>query len=316
MIIDNGLYVAEKTNKLSNIDIFSGDTKWSIKIPNTWGWLCSFRNNLYYLAQSGNLLIIDKATGLVINSGRIDSFYPGYVIPSEKVLISGGWRGYSDLSGYDSVSFKKLWSINTKNKDLQEISVPHLLNEELFLIVNHSIGKIEIIYIHSGKVKHEIDLPSELSCPDLDHSFQIIDNKIVFVSQSGEIHTLNDEFSSLHTESLDINYILTTLPYISNSNLVYEDAENNYCLYSISKHKVLWRQKMENNHNTRVRVCELAPEIYLLGGSLGQLKVIGRDGGRVGYIKSEKRISTPLTKISDLVVYGNKSEIKVIQMYE
>jgi hypothetical protein len=41
--------------------------------------------------------------------------------------------------------------------------------------------------------------------------------------------------------------------------------------------------------------------------------VVNHDGEKIGSLKSEKRITTPLIKIDDLLIYTNKSEIKVVR---
>ena len=113
IVCGSDLYITEKKSYLTKIDIYSGDTKWSVKIPDSWGWLSSYKSNLYYMAQLGDLIAINKMTGKVEKTGQTNSFYPGYVVPSEKIIITGGWRGYTDIEGYDSITFKKKWSKST-----------------------------------------------------------------------------------------------------------------------------------------------------------------------------------------------------------
>ncbi len=58
---------------------------------------------------------------------------------------------------------------------------------------------------------------------------------------------------------------------------------------------------------------KLKDDTFIVAGSLGQLKVISDRGNEVTKIKSEKRISTPIFAVNNLIIYGNKSEIKVFE---
>jgi hypothetical protein len=44
--------------------------------------------------------------------------------------------------------------------------------------------------------------------------------------------------------------------------------------------------------------------------------VVDRDGMKIGRLRSERRITTPLRNIDDLLIYTSTSEIKVVRFFE
>ena len=50
---------------------------------------------------------------------------------------------YTDLTGFNANTYKVLWTKKTRSKNLQEFSVPHILNNNFLFTVTHSKNKIE-----------------------------------------------------------------------------------------------------------------------------------------------------------------------------
>jgi len=315
LVCGDNLYLTERSSKLLKIDIVTGEVVWVVDVPNTWGWLSLLNDKLYYISREGLFTVINKKTGLVIDQGLLKSFYPGYLIPSSEVLISGGWRGYSNLTGYDANNHEIIWEKNTRSSELQNFSVPHLLNTKLLISVNHSLRKIEIINIEDGVTRNDIILPKGLDCPDLDKSFQLVNGKVTFLSKDGFIFELSDDYTKLYSEKINENKIVTSLPYFIKNKIIYEDNKGNYCLYDRAADKVLWRQPIAHNLQVAVHACEIVDDVYLLGGSLGQLIVMSKEERFDANIKSEMRITTKIFRVGDLILYGNKSEVVALRYY-
>jgi outer membrane protein assembly factor BamB len=313
---DLDLYTTERKSHLVKIDVRSGIQKWSVKIPDCWGWLSSFKSSLYYISQNSDLLAIDRITGEIICNRKINCKFPGYVVPTGSTFITGGWRGYSDLACYDLGTFEEIWSKHTQSNELIEFSIPCLLTDRLFFTANHTTHKIAIVDIHTGSIEFEIDLPKQLDCPDLQRSYQIVDGKVNFVTRVGKIFKLVDDFSRLDQEDLNVDNIFTTLPFLSGRAIIFESEKGCYCFYDRHKGKVLWERSIKHNLKHQIYACELIKNFYAIAGSLGQMMVVNRDGEKIGHLKSEKRITTPLIKIDDLLIYTNKSEIKVSRFHE
>jgi outer membrane protein assembly factor BamB len=316
MLDDRDLYTIEKTSYLVKIDVLSGIQKWSVKIPDCWGYLASFGSNLYYLSQNSDLLVIDKITGEVTCNRKINVMLPGYVVPTGTTFITGGWRGYSNLACYDLETLEQMWSKPTQSSKLIKFSIPYLLTDRLLFTANHTTNKIAIIDLRNGETKFELDLPTELDCPDYQRSDRVIDRQITFVTGSGKVFRLSDDFSRLEREDLAVDSILTTLPFLSGREIIFQDKNGCYCLYDLDEKKVRWERKIGHNFTTQVYACKLTQDCYAIAGSLGQIMVVNRDGEKVGSLRSEKRITTPLLKIDDLLIYTNKSEIKVARFHD
>jgi outer membrane protein assembly factor BamB len=311
-IVDSGnIYTIERGNNLIKIDVLSGLQKWSIKVPIPSRWLSLHNEDLYYLSQYNDLLIIDTVTGEIKSCRKINLSFPGYIVPINSTFITGGWRGYSNLTCYDLATFEEIWSKDITAKEAIQFSIPLVLNNLLFT-VNHSTGEIKILSLNNGDVKFDFDLPDNLDCPDLGRSYQVIDGKVTFVTRDGRIYTLSDDFSHFSCEDLDIEYIATILPLFYKGNIMYEDNYGNYCLYNRDERKVKWTIKIENNVRIEMCACGLAEDFWAIAGSLGKVMILDSNGTRIAHV-AEKRITTPLTRINDLIVYTNKSEIKVIK---
>lgn len=206
-----------------------------------------------------------------------------------------------------------MWSKNISSSKLKQFSIPCLLNEALLLTVNHSAGKIEIIEFNSGKNKNELALPEHINCPDLGRSYQLVNDKVTFASENGKIYSLSEDFSHLDCETLSVDHMSTNLPFFEGDNIGFEDESGHFVFYSRSKNRILWKRKFENNLNFNMYACRLTAQYYLIAGSLGQLSVVNKDGKKFNYIKSERRITTQVTKINDFIIYANKSEVKVLR---
>jgi outer membrane protein assembly factor BamB len=310
-ILDNrDLYTIEKESRLVRIDILSGIQKWSVKIPDCWGYLASFGSSLYYLSGY-NLRVIDKITGEVTCDRKINVMCPGYVVPTGSTFITGGWRGYSNLACYDLETLEQMWSKPTQSSRLIKFSIPYLLTDRLLFTANHTTNKMAIIDVCNGETKFEIDLPTELDCPDCQRSYQVIDRQINFVTGSGKVFRLSDDFSRLEREDLAVDSILTTLPFFSDREIIFQSKNGCYCLYDLDEKKVQWEIKIGHNFTTQVYACKLTQDCHAIAGSLGQIMFVNRDGEKIGSLRSERRITTPLRKIDDLLIYTTKSEIKV-----
>ncbi len=316
LILENyDLYTTERKSHLVKIDVRSGSEKWSVKIPDCWGYLSLFNSSLYYISQDSSLLSIDTITGKITSNRKVDCKFPHYIIPTNSTFITGGWRGYSDLTCYDLKTFEKIWTNPTKSSELRQFSIPYLLTDSLLFTADLTDNKIAIVDICNGKIKFEIELPKGLDCPDCHRSYQVIDRKITFMTGDGQILRLSDDFSRLERENLKVDCIWTTLPFQSGREIIFESKKGCYCLYDLDEQKVRWEKTIEHNFKTQIYACKLMP-FYLIAGSLGQIMVINRDGEKIGHLKSERRITTPLLNIDDLLIYTNKSEIKVARFYE
>ncbi len=310
------IYVTERGQFLTKLEVLTGKELWTVKTGDAWGWLLRSESKLYYLTQSGTLLEVNIETAEISKISEEEFYYPGYIIRSKDFFITGGWRGYSDLVCYNSALSRKLWTKDTSSQSLIDFSIPYIIRNKLLFTVNHSSKRIIIYELISGELKAEMELPKNIGCPDLGRSYQIIDGRITFVSWDGKIYTLADDFRSLHCEDLNVDCVSTNLPLFDGENILFEDGNSNCILYRRSDSKILWQIKIENNFKTNIFACKLMNECYLVGGSTGQLSIVDEEGIRRRDIKSERRITTGISRINDLIVLCTKSDIKVLSFNE
>ena len=124
----------------------------------------------------------------------------------------------------------------------------------------------------------------------------------------------------LHQQANTNAFILNNLD-LYTREIIFENDRGCYCLYDLDKQKVQWERNIQHNfqHNFKqqqVYACKLTQNHYAIAGALGQIMVLNRDGEKSGHLKSERRITTPLRKIDDLLIYTSKSEIKVVRFRE
>jgi len=172
------IYITERIKRLSKIDALSGETIWSSKITDGYGLLSVANGKLFYMSSGDGLCIFSQETGELLSQQKFHFPYLGYVKVYGNILLTGGWRGYTDLCAYDHRTGKSMWTQKMKTGELQKFSFPSFLDENRIITVNHSTNLIKLIDAQSGKLLHEKALPKGIHHVDAGHSYRIIDNEI------------------------------------------------------------------------------------------------------------------------------------------
>jgi len=316
LLSGNFIYILERVNYATKVDVLTGKVIWSQKLAYKPYYLELFSNNLYCFNQLGEFSVLDKNAGNVLNSIRINSeqhYVCGYIVPSEKMFITGGWRGYTDLVAYELPTLNKIW---TKSIKSQNNSAPMILDNKFLLHCNHSHNVLEIIELMTGKVIRSLDLPEDIKCPDLGRSYQIIDNQITFISSSGTIYILNSDYTKLNSKKLNIDHISSTHQFFFNDGIIYHSPDGNYNLYRFSSQKNVWSVKLANNLTETVKANQLGSDKFILGGSFGNVVVVSDEGRIINKLPLENRITTEILKIDDILIFGDKGQIKALKYYE
>lgn len=107
-VVGRAVYVTERKNKLSKINITSGETVWSQTVPNSWGWTSVSDDHVYYMSQGRGLLCFRVDSGELQWHRKFNGRFLGYIEASGDTLITGGWRGYSNLAAYDKSTGEQL----------------------------------------------------------------------------------------------------------------------------------------------------------------------------------------------------------------
>jgi hypothetical protein len=106
-ILPNGsdsFLVSERERYISEIDALTGEPRWAQRVFNAWGYFALSDPFRFYMEQddivrrydsSGNMLGCILFPASVVRGGPLR-----YVRVQQDVLITGGWRGYSDMVSY------------------------------------------------------------------------------------------------------------------------------------------------------------------------------------------------------------------------
>ncbi len=87
-------------------------------------------------------------------------------------------------------------------------------------------------------------------------------------------------------------------------------------LYRFSSQKNVWSVKLANNRPETVKANQLGSDKFILGGSFGNLVVVSDEGRIITKLPSENRINTRILKIDDILIFGDRSQIKALKYYE
>ena len=309
---EGAVFLTERASHISKVDLFSGKTLWSQSVPGIWGWTSFADNKLYYASQGEGLFVFDGKSGEDL--AQITPSYPfmGYIIVNENIIVTGGWRGYTDLQAYDINTFEKMWSIPLSSPDIQSISIPAFYGPNSLVLAHHGLQEILVINTITGIIENKIEMPHELYCPDLGRSYQTVDEQLVFPATDGALYTLDKQCSHLVCEELDINVMKPAKPMIDRDNIILKQDEDSLSLYNRREKRIQWNFDIAHNPWDEVFAAKLEENTFILAGSYGQLKVISDGKELVTSLKTEKRITTQLLLADNIIIYGTKGAIKAI----
>lgn len=310
VMIDGGsIYITERVKKLSKIDSVSGETVWSNKITDGYGFLTTANGKLFYMSSGDGLCSFAKDTGELLSQQKFRFPYFGYVKVCGNIILTGGWRGYTDLCAYDLKTNKLIWSHNMKTGELQKFSYPSFLDKNRIVTVNHSTNLIKLIDGQSGKTLNENTLPEGIRHVDTGHSYRVVANDITFLAKRGELFKFNTKDLSQSVEILPLKSVQPNTPCYFDDEIILRDTKETYCLWNRVEKRIVWRTPIEHNGWTDVIATKLSNEHYIIAGAQGAVKLVSRSG-EVSRMNSEKRVTTPLYLSDGCLYFGTKSEIK------
>ena len=313
VVESEAIYVTERFSKLSKICVHTGQTIWSQTIPGTWGWTTIANDRVYYMAQIHGLYIFCAKSGKQIDKQNYNFPYNGYVKVSNNLIVTGGWRGHTNLTAISLITKKTLWSYPTKSAEIKEISVPYFLDKGRLLIVNHSTNYILIINTRTGKLIKKVMIPDGIKSVDLGRPYCVLNNQLAFLSSRGKLYLLDIKSLSFTVENLPLSTNHTNLPYFFSDKMVFRDSEHTYSLFDRSQNKILRKIPIAHNTWTEVIAAEITDDRFVIAGSYGTMKVVSRTGETLQSLPSEKRITTPLHNIDGHLIYGTKGSLKSLK---
>lgn len=309
---NNSIIVTERNNYLSKVNPNNGESFWSTKVNNSCGWITAYEDKIYYLEQDGILKIINFRTGIIEKEHKLYYPYLGYIIANNDYLITGSWRGYSDLTCLNNDNqFSINWVKPTQSKEITLYSLP-VINGENMLIADNTNNYLTSIDIDTGKENWKVKLPESIGMVDRGYTFKIHRNKIIVYSKVGKIYSFSEDIMEWNCEISHTCGIRTVTPKILENQYIFQDSENFICSYDVDDKNMRWNF-LSNHVNFRIPAIEVQNGCTLVGFNMGKQKIINKEGDIVKYLKSERRYGSDFIKIRDDIFYLTKNELKQLK---
>lgn len=307
MIAHQGMIVlTERSSKLVMLEPENGMKVWEQNVSGVYGWLTANENRIYYLDEIRLLLIVDFATGEIIDRLKFQFSYLGYLFVRNNFLITGAWRGYTDLMCYELDNELNLRWKSERSGNLISYSLP-ILYDDLIILANNSNGILYGIDIQTGKELWAKPLPSNVGQLDRDFTIQLIDESLFVYTNNGEIHRFDLEVLRWEIVLRHTTGIRTIKPMVLETQYIFQDTDGYICSCDKGTNKLRW--KFYSNHTTgEIQVVELK-EGTLLGGNMNKLKLIDNQGEIIQNFGGIRRYDSKFYLINDDVFYIAKGSI-------
>lgn len=311
-VIGQDVYITERSNKLSKININSGKTVWSQTVPNAWGWTSISSGYVYYMSQGQGLLCFGADSGELQWHRKFNQNYLGYIEVSGDILVTGGWRGYSNLAAYDRLTGEQLWSRAEQSQNGIGISVPEFIDNKRILVIRDSAIAAQVIDPNTGELIAEMNLPAGIEPIDLGRPYRILNGVVTFFTRDGKLVLLDTQELTVSVEDLGIASALKGIPYYFSDKVIFQDSENSYSMFDRSKRQMLWSVTMPHNKWTETLATQLSDDVFVIAGALGNIKMISINGHVEAPFQLEKRITTQIHNTGHQLIYGTKGSLKSV----
>ena len=181
------IIVPERRCHLTRLAPDSGDVLWDARVDNTWGWLCADAQRCYWLNQHHRLQALDIESGAQLWESSVPGI-SGYLTVHQGVVVSGGWRGYTDIVGLDSDTGEPLWTIPARGGDA---SHPVSTGAGLAVPTRRAID----FYASDGQAVHSVVLPGELCTTDAGGGVCVNDGLTYAATSCGSVWVLETSSS-------------------------------------------------------------------------------------------------------------------------
>ena len=286
------VHLAERTSRVSSVDARSGRTRWTARVPDSWGALATTGDGVHYVSQGGTLLSFRRDDGALVRETAIGFAYLGYLVACSGLLITGGWRGYSDLIALDAGTHERRWSRPVRSRTLVEFDRPVPLDEDRLIVTDREAGTVDVLDVRSGRTLRRLALPPNVPHVDSGPSFRTIGGRIVLATPDGRLHVSRDGEDGFDVERLALAPIDPIPPWVSERHAVFRHATGDHAVVDRRTGATVWRGGLDGNRpgailagrvdEDHVLVCGRAGNGWLVNvatGNEGRMPFIGRTEG-------------------------------------
>ncbi len=308
MLDINSILISERERYIAEIDANTGETRWKNRVYNAWGYFVSTDQIHYYMDQDDIIRCYDsKGTELdpiFFPASITRGGYLRYVQANPKFLITGGWRGYSDMLSYDLQARKILATRDIRKQDFKGIAT--FFNEDILILVD---GCAEFLDPRTLETKHRLNIPKLSSSVDLAVPFMIFDG-----NSYGCADNFLYRFNSMVTE-IDIIYThshaFIGLPIVFREFLIIADSNKRVCCIS-HVGELIWTIPLY--HPFHLQAC-LVSNLLVIASGLGPIQVLCPQSGEILASRSERRIQRGLHPCGyNSFVFGSKGALVCLKL--
>lgn len=302
--------VPERQTHIVRLDPATGATVWSAHVENTWGWLASAADGVFYLNQHSRLQCHALDTGeerWTADLGGIN----GWLVPAGPVLLVGGWRGYSPLLAVDMKTGVARWQEDRRGR--QRIGEP-LVGPWGIAVASLDEPVIRFLAPETGAILGEVPLPAHGQEPDASPLLGRHGDRLLLAGRDGRMHQLatpRDAWTVLfeHAEG-----IRTQAPPVVGSDVVFMDGAGYLNCYGVDTGKRRWSTPWQHGRVDMLPAAASPHGMLAVGNANGRLAVFGRDGAQIWSKTVAKRIETDIAWLDDgTLLVGTTGSLIAVQ---
>ncbi len=301
------IVVPERKSRLVRIDPETGSLVWDVRVVNTWGWLAVSTTQCFWLNQHSLLQSFDLATGELAwernLSGSAGSTF-GFLVVHEGLLLTGGWRGYTDLLALEASSGEEIWRLQCRNAPiLHPVSTPY------GIALPSRAGEELRLFASTGKLNRSLAFPAETPQPDNTQLVASEADRLFVATMDGTYWTLRTDMGEWEPLFMHLAGISTFCPVIVGQRIVFVDRQRHLQVYGIDgRHH--WSVQWSHNRRDTLPAQVATADDLVVGGSFGVLAIFDHDGLKKASKQIGKRINTNIVVTrSGSVVLGTTGEM-------
>jgi outer membrane protein assembly factor BamB len=157
--------VVERSSRLVRVDPLTGDAIWETRVADTWGPLgIAGDRGCYVDERLGELRCFDLADGQQLWTAELPR-PGGYAVGARHTVVTGGWRHYQPLTGFDLRTGRARWSFEVDGSSEEACLRPLAVDDEL-LVGSPGGRAVWQLDASTGRVARRWRLPRELMDAD------------------------------------------------------------------------------------------------------------------------------------------------------
>lgn len=162
--------VVERSSRLVRVDPLTGGALWESRVADTWGPLGIASDRGCYVDQRlGELRCFDVADGQQLWTAELPR-PGGYAVGAQRTVVTGGWRHYQPLTGFDLSTGRVRWSFTVEGSTEEACLRPLAVDDEL-LVGSPGHRSVWQLDATTGRVVRRWRLPQELVDADARPAF-------------------------------------------------------------------------------------------------------------------------------------------------